>query len=219
MVIKSFRWLEISFPVDGSCDSELSIKGLETSVLSEGIKHRARAAPASMGDNLDSPNSDDDSDSSSNSDRDDLFGSNLIAAAAAIGTGSKSLPIIARSNQPIPAAQTIDSDDSGSDTLLQTAIRGNRRGRPRGRGRERGQGPGSGDAPPLAASRSLTVRNPPMASDSATVSDCQPVLGRRSGRLAGVQRQYVVAGLFPSLTDMEDEDDGVEFCWRDEDGL
>ena len=64
--------------------------------------------------------------------------------------------------------------------------------------------------PPLAVSRSLTVRNPPMAGDSVTVSDCQPVLGRRNGRLAGVQRQYVVAELFPSLTDMEDEDDGVE---------
>ena len=86
-----------------------------------------------MDDNLDSPNSDDDSDSSSNSDSDDvLFGSDLIAAAAATGTGSKSPPIIARSNQPIPAAQTIDSDDSGSDTLLQTEIRGNRRGRPQG---------------------------------------------------------------------------------------
>jgi len=65
-----------------------------------------------MDDNLDSPNSDDDSDSSSNSDSDDvLFGSDLIAAAAATGTGSKSLPIIARSNQLIPVAQTIDSDD------------------------------------------------------------------------------------------------------------
>ena len=194
-----------------------SIKGLETSVLSEGIKHWARAAPARMDDNLDSPNSDDDSDSSSNSGSYDvLFGSDLIAAAAATGAGSKSLPIIARSNQPIPAAQTIGSGDSGSDTLLQTAIRGNRRGRPRGRGRGRGrgQGPGSGHAPPLAVSRSLTVRNPPMAGDSVTVSDCQPVLGRRSGRLAGVQQQYVVAELFPSLTDMKDEDDGVEYCWR-----
>ena len=119
MVIKSFRCLGISLPVDSSCDSELSIKGLETSVLSEGIEHWARAAPARMDDNLDSPNSDDDSDSSSNSDSDDvLFGSDLIAAAAATGTGSKSLPIIARSNQPIPAAQTIGSSDSGSDTLL-----------------------------------------------------------------------------------------------------
>ena len=30
-----------------------------------------------------------------------------------------------------------------------------------------------------------------------------------------MQRQYVVV-LFPSLTDVEDEDDGVEFYWRDE---
>ena len=34
VVIKSFRCLGISLLVDGSCDSELSIKGLETSVLS-----------------------------------------------------------------------------------------------------------------------------------------------------------------------------------------
>ena len=45
----------------------------------------------------------------------------------------------------------------------------------------------------------------------------EPVLERRSRRLDGVQRQYVVAELFPSLTDMEYED-GVEFRWRDEDG-
>ena len=38
------------------------------------------------------------------------------------------------------------------------------------------------------------------------------MLERRSRRLAGVQCQYVVAELFRSLADMEDEDDGVEFC-------
>jgi len=38
--------------------------------------------------------------------------------------------------------------------------------------------------------------------------------------LAGVQRQYAVAELFLSLTDIEaeDEDDGVESCWSDDDG-
>ena len=51
-----------------------------------------------------------------------------------------------------------------------------------------------------------------MAGDS--VSDCQP----RSTRLAGMQRQHVVAELFPSLTDIEGEDNGVEFYWRGEDG-
>ena len=43
------------------------------------------------------------------------------------------------------------------------------------------------------------------------MSGCQPIVvlasERRSRRVAGVQRQYVVAELFPSLTDMEDEDD------------
>ena len=86
-----------------------------------------------MDDNPDSSNSDGDSNSSSNNDSDSdsdeaPLGSDLIAAA----TGS--FPIIARSNQPIPAAQIIDPDDSGSDTLLKTAIRGNRRGRPREQG-------------------------------------------------------------------------------------
>ena len=45
----------------------------------------------------------------------------------------------------------------------------------------------------------------------------EPVsLARRSKRLEGVSRQYVVAELFPSISDTEDDDDGVEFCWRDE---
>ena len=45
----------------------------------------------------------------------------------------------------------------------------------------------------------------------------EPVsLARRSKRLEGVRRQYVVAELFPSISDTEDDDDGVEFCWRDE---
>ena len=43
----------------------------------------------------------------------------------------------------------------------------------------------------------------------------EPVsLARRSKRLEGVHRQYVVAELFPSISDTEN--DGVEFCWRDE---
>jgi hypothetical protein len=44
----------------------------------------------------------------------------------------------------------------------------------------------------------------------------EPVLARRSKRLEGVHRQYVVAELFPNISDTEDDDDGVEFCWRDE---
>jgi len=44
----------------------------------------------------------------------------------------------------------------------------------------------------------------------------EPVsLARRSKRLEGVHRKYVVSEMFPSISDTED-DDGVEFCWRDE---
>jgi len=43
----------------------------------------------------------------------------------------------------------------------------------------------------------------------------EPVsLTRRSMRPEGVHRQYVVSELFPSISDTED--DGVEFCLRDE---
>ena len=58
MAIKSFRCLGISLPIDGSCGCELSIKGLETSVLSEKIKHWAQLVPAD--DDSDSPGSDSD---------------------------------------------------------------------------------------------------------------------------------------------------------------
>jgi hypothetical protein len=42
---------------------------------------------------------------------------------------------------------------------------------------------------------------------------------RRSARLVGVERNYIVQDLFPILSDteVEDEDDGIVFCWRDED--
>ena len=67
--------------------------------------------------------------------------------------------------------------------------------------------------PPLAAAggRLLIACNPPSA---GSTSNCQPepVLERQNRRIAGVQRQYVVAQLFPSLTDMGGEDDGVDFA-------
>ena len=84
MIIKSFRCLGISLPIDGSCDSELLIKGLRTSVLSEGIKREVQLpAPAtgSTDGGLDFPDSDSDSDSDSGSDAEILSGSDLIAAA------------------------------------------------------------------------------------------------------------------------------------------
>jgi len=42
VVVRGFRCLGISLPIDGSCDDEISIKGLDTTVLAEGLKHWER---------------------------------------------------------------------------------------------------------------------------------------------------------------------------------
>jgi len=42
IVIRSFRCLGIALPIDGSCDNEISIKGLETTMLMEGLKNWER---------------------------------------------------------------------------------------------------------------------------------------------------------------------------------
>jgi hypothetical protein len=55
-----------------------------------------------------------------------------------------------------------------------------------------------------------------VTTDDSTGSALPPS-GRRSARLVGVKRQYIVQYLFPMLSDVEDEDDGIAFCWRDED--
>jgi hypothetical protein len=38
VVVQSFRKLGLSLPIDGSCDAELSIKGLDPEVLRSGLK-------------------------------------------------------------------------------------------------------------------------------------------------------------------------------------
>ena len=61
VVIRSFRCLGIALPIDGSCDEELSIKGLETTSLLVALKDWK-----TQGVTVDSPsNSGDDSDSNS----------------------------------------------------------------------------------------------------------------------------------------------------------
>ena len=61
--------------------------------------------------------------------------------------------------------------------------------------------PTTHDPPPATADGRLLMACNPLAAGS--VSDCQPepVFERRSRGLGDVQRQYVVAELFPSLTD------------------
>jgi hypothetical protein len=56
-----------------------------------------------------------------------------------------------------------------------------------------------------------------VTTDDSTGSALPPSGSRRSARLVGAKRQYIVQDLFPMLSDVEDEDDGIAFCWRDED--
>jgi outer membrane scaffolding protein for murein synthesis (MipA/OmpV family) len=56
-----------------------------------------------------------------------------------------------------------------------------------------------------------------VTNDDSSGSALPPSGSRRSARLVGVKRQYIVQDLFPMLSDIEDEDDGIAFCWRDED--
>ena len=39
VVIRRFRCLGIALPTDGSCDNEISIQGLDTTMLAEGLKN------------------------------------------------------------------------------------------------------------------------------------------------------------------------------------
>ena len=115
VIIKSFRCLGISLPVDGSCDSELSIKVLETSVLSEGIKQWAQLPVAPAGNNADIPNSGGNNGSNSDSASDSNSGSDSDSDSDSDSNngGSSDNGIIfasrSSSNRPILAPQTIDS--------------------------------------------------------------------------------------------------------------
>lgn len=42
VVLRSFRALGLSLPINGSCDAEISIKGLETATLVEKLKNWGR---------------------------------------------------------------------------------------------------------------------------------------------------------------------------------
>ena len=283
VVIRSFRCLGIALPIDGSCDNEISIKELDTSVLAERLKKWERTPTVDSSSEGTSNNLETDT-----SNEDELLLADLPLSThmiTASGSGLLKSP----------------SDNSDDDTPLKTTIRGNRRGRPRGRGRgsQRSRGKSCNnsrfpsplyltklmDIKPLIAAHSSSAglgrisagsvgsahaffigtpsagsvdtlstgsahtpsagsaEAPSTGSAEAPSADSagsvrtlsadaflawmvgtssgklpvEPVsLARRSKRLEGVRRQYVVEELFPSMTDDEDDDDGVEFCWRDE---
>ena len=145
VVIRSFRCLGSALPIDGSCDNEISIKGLNTTILMEGLKNweRAPAVESSSEGTSDNPETDTSEDedepltkflsplTSSDSHTAAAAGPSHTAVAAGLEVDKLSAALTA-TRSTLPASSSTSSDD---DMPLKTAIRGNRRGRPRGRGR------------------------------------------------------------------------------------
>ena len=146
----------------------ISIKGLETTVLTEGLKDWQRT-PGTQA--VASADGDSSSEGTTGSDGDD----------SDTDSDSEILSLFNKDLNTITLALTADDSLSAASASRAHAAKG------------------LGKVP--AAVEPLAVA----------------VLARRSKRLEGVRRQYVVAELFPSISDTEgDDDDGVEFCWKDE---
>jgi hypothetical protein len=138
VVVQSFRKLGLSLPIDGSCDAELSIKGLDPEVLRSGLKEwRTRGCHQEQ----------DEYSESSDSQGEDLGhlmeGLNCDSSDEReiepedIGPGqAPSHPIMGNDS----SGSAIISNDSSSSAEGVALARGNRRGRPRGRaGRQAGR--------------------------------------------------------------------------------
>jgi hypothetical protein len=154
VVVQSFRKLGISLPIDGSCDEELSIKGLDPEVLRSGLKEwETRRCHQEQDEYSKSESSDSgedlahlleglNCDSSEESEVEpEELGSGLCQApsqAPSIMNDDSSAPAIT-SNDSTGSAVTND-DSPGSADVPAAPTRGNRRGRPRGRPRGQPRG-------------------------------------------------------------------------------
>ena len=136
VVIRSFRCLGIALPIDGSCDNEISIKGLDTTMLVEELKNW-KQTPTQATNRLvgtcASEGTSDSSDSDSGSDESGTGTTSGPSLAAHTPTASS-----AHKLSPALAASHTGSDSSEDGAPLRTTIKGNRRGRPRARGHGRG---------------------------------------------------------------------------------
>jgi len=187
VVIRSFRCLGIALPIDGSCDNEISIKGLDTTVLAEELKNweRTPTIDSSSEGTSDNPETD-----ASDDEDEPLFlltpltagDSRTAAAAGPSRTAAVAGPsartaseaeLSASSTGKLSAASAhasastllVSPSDSDDDAPLKTAIRGNRRGRPRGRGRgsQRSRGKSGNNSlfrSPLATLLNVLIFNP-----------------------------------------------------------
>jgi hypothetical protein len=141
VVVKSFRKLGLSLPIDGSCDEELSIKGLDAEVLRSGLKEWMTRGCHQEQDEY--SESDDDSDEDLahlmeglNCDTGSSDESDLEAEPNDGGHSQARSDPITGNDSSGSAIMINDSSASGSADGTAPA-RGNARGRGRGRGRGR----------------------------------------------------------------------------------
>jgi hypothetical protein len=180
VIVRSFRCLGISLPIDGSADAELSIKGLDTSRLMTALeKWETQGAPTNSG-----SGSSDDADESESGDSD-------------LGSEPDDDPFASLTEPPVNLSRIHTIDSPGPSVLAPNpqAKKGRGSGKPK-------KGRGSGKA--------ATTSSTPAAASTGT---------RRSARLtAKPAKTYVLQ--FPQITDAEesDEDDGVEYDFRWQDG-
>ena len=209
VIIRSFRCIGASLPIDGSSDGEISIKGLPTSSLMTALKDwKTRGAPTA--EEGPASSSDDTSEDSSSSDDE---------------SDSESQPSVSVATRGKARARGVSGH-------------GRAGGASRGRGRGKNKTPGHlvPSTTPAIGSDSLSTPSPTVpqavaltahraavpAVHHATAPGPQPAVPpavgtRRSARLVGKpQRSHVIS--FPQITDTEgdeDEDeDGLEYDFR-----
>jgi hypothetical protein len=228
VVVRSFRCLGISLPIDGSADAEISIKGLDTSRLMTALeKWETQGAPMNSGaGSSDDADESESGDSDLESESDDPFAhltepsvdpsrfhttltgslaTSLItddptAASLTIGDSCAAVCTSDPASVNIGSAHAASAFIDPPEPSVLTTNPQAKKGRGRGKPK---QGRGSGKA--------ATTSSSSAAASSGT---------RRSARLTAKPAQTYVLQ-FPQITDAEesDEDDGVEydFRWQDED--
>jgi hypothetical protein len=166
VVIKSFRQLGISLPIDGSADNELSVKGLSTDKLVAALSEwKTRGVPT--GDGEDSEDSDSESEAG-DADDDDDGPLELIE-----------LPPASESSITFPITDGDSPTSAPSSKVPQRGRGSGRRGRPRGSRAERG-----GRQPASTGPAELPETSPIIDDDSlgSAPSLTAPERGRGSGR-------------------------------------
>jgi hypothetical protein len=151
VVVRSFRCLGISLPIDGSCDNEISIKGLDTTVLAEGLKNW-ELTPNSVDSSAESTSDNPETDSSDEDEPLSLFNTDPspLTMCDSLSASSAHVPSLLTSSAcPLSAGDSVTASCSSDDDMPPKAAKGNLRGRTggRGRGSQRAKGKKSSNNP------------------------------------------------------------------------